>query len=69
MNPPEQEYSLTASAKRWTAREYHREIVLPCCGARHTELKPTDNEKTREFSDGNITEQGYSFSATAGKGD
>ena len=30
-----------------------------------TELKPTDKEKTRELSDGNITEQEYSLAASA----
>ena len=62
-NFTEQEYSLTATAGR-IARDLLEKlcyIVVDC----DTELKSIDNEKTRERTDGNITEQGYSFSATA----
>ena len=60
MNPTEQEYSLT----RWIARDIIENLCYLVVDY-DTELKSTDKEKTREFSDGNITWRGYSFSATA----
>ena len=45
-----------------------RDIVSKLCYSvvnYDTELKLTDNEKTHELSDGNITEQEYSLTASA----
>ena len=65
MNPTEQEYSLTAPAQKWIARDIIEKLcnlVVDC----DTELKSTDNGgPASSQKDGNIAEQGYSFSATA----